>query len=140
MLGEGGEGEGGGMLMFVCRVCQDWVTCMHYAAQLLPPNVTLCTLQEGRLDPTDLPPSEIATAVQRHIKRIADQAFWDAVEGTLSGTGPEGGPSLAPAQQVVLSAVLPSQTLPTINMQALAPICQLDLFFMTHAFPCLGQQ
>ncbi|KAK9816195.1 hypothetical protein WJX74_000320, partial [Apatococcus lobatus] len=57
-------------------------------------------MQEGRMDPTDLPPSEIATAVQRHIKRIADQAFWDAVEGTLRGSGPDGGPSLAPAQQV----------------------------------------
>lgn len=64
-------------------------------------------VQEGRLDPTDLPPSEIATAVQWHIKRIADQAFWDAVEGTLSGHGPEGGPTLAPAQQVLSNGWAP---------------------------------
>ena len=73
------------------------------------------------MDPTDLPPSEIATAVQRHIKRIADQAFWDAVEGTLSGNGPEGGPSLAPAQQVLISAIPPLQTLLTLDLQAWPP-------------------
>ena len=63
-------------------------------------------MQEGRLDPTDLPPAEIAAAVQRHIKRIADQAFWDAVEATLRGDGPEGASGLAPAQQVNLSFLL----------------------------------
>lgn len=45
-------------------------------------------MQESQANPEDnMAPAEVASHVQRRVRRIAEQAFWDSVQATLAESG-----------------------------------------------------
>ena len=61
--------------------------CIHpeYACAISEPGLFAADLQESQANPEDnMSPADVQSHVQRRVRRIAEQAFWDSVQATLA--------------------------------------------------------
>lgn len=76
-------------------------------------------VQEAQASPEDnMAPTDIAAHVQRRVKRIAEQAFWDAVQASLAQSGGDDNQQKVTGQLAGLLAHLGQELLAVLPEQA----------------------